>query len=211
MLAVPFLPETKRIQPLRPIDREDPVEVIDLVLQQLGTVALDLQLGPLTLEILIAKPDPIRPGDPDQEIRKGEAVVPHLEVFGSYVEDLRVDQWPGLSPHLDIHHPNWSPNLRGRNAPPLAEAGLPISQGFPHVIHDDPDPGRLRPCDGLTRSSKDRVSQESNPMNGHVITGQEGGLKDQYAGENLGLPMLLVVAIGTTKYQHALAHQNLQF
>ena len=79
------------------VHRQHAVQVVELVLEQLGPVALQLHLVPLTLEVLIADPDAVGPGDSDEKVGKREAVVPYLEVLVPDIDDLRVDRGQGLS------------------------------------------------------------------------------------------------------------------
>src|SRR3982751_3529378 len=87
VLTVPLFPQAERIQSLRSVDREDTIEMIDLMLKQLGLVAFDIQLQPFALQILITNSDPVRAGDANQEVGKREAVVPDVEVFVADVHD----------------------------------------------------------------------------------------------------------------------------
>jgi hypothetical protein len=66
MLAVPLLPETERVEPLRAIHREDPIEMIDLMLEELGPIAVQVDFVPRALEVLVAHPDPIGSRDANQ-------------------------------------------------------------------------------------------------------------------------------------------------
>src|SRR5580765_6863241 len=53
---VPFLPQTERMGTVGAVHRQHPVEVIDLVLEQLGHVALELDFVGIALVILVANP-----------------------------------------------------------------------------------------------------------------------------------------------------------
>ena len=55
---VPLFTKAKGIQALRPINREHAIDMVDLVLEQLGAITLDVHLGPFPFQVLI--PDPNR-------------------------------------------------------------------------------------------------------------------------------------------------------
>ena len=95
--------------------------MVDLVLQQLRSITLDLDLVPFPFQVLIPDPDPVGPRHSNQKIGEGEAVVPDLEVLVPDIDDLRIDQRPGLV-HLDVNHPDRRPNLWGRDSPAAPEA-----------------------------------------------------------------------------------------
>jgi len=163
---VTFLAQIERVETVRPIDGEDAVEMIDLVLQELRPVALQVDFLPGALEVLVLDPDPIGPAHADEQVGEGEAVVPHLEVLVADIHDLRVDHRPGLV-HLQIDHPDRSTDLRRRDRPSGAEPGLPVPQGLTHVVHDDPNGGGTRPGNGFTLGPEDGITQEANAVDGH--------------------------------------------
>jgi hypothetical protein len=167
VLPVPLLPEAEWIQPLGPVHRKHAIEMIDLVLEELRTVTFHLDLLPIAFEILIAYPNSICAGDPDEEIREGETIVPDLEVLCSYVDDLGIDQWPG-SIHLDIHHSNRSADLRRRNPSATPEPRLPIPEGLSHVIENDSDAGGPSFGDWLAAGAQYRVAEKPDAMDGHM-------------------------------------------
>src|SRR4029079_9402609 len=90
----PSFSQTEGTESVGSIDCQDAIEVIDLVLEQLGAIAFELLLMPAALHVLIANPYSIDTRDPDQQVGEGEAIVPDPEILVSYVYDLRVDQGP---------------------------------------------------------------------------------------------------------------------
>jgi hypothetical protein len=90
MLPVPLLPQAERVKALGPIDSQDAIEVIDLVLKKLRPIAFEVNLLPVALEVLIPHPDPIGARDPDQEVGERKTIVPHLEILGPNIDDLGV-------------------------------------------------------------------------------------------------------------------------
>ena len=65
---VPFFPHAERIQTRRPVYAQDAVEMVDLMLQQFGLVALEIDLVILPGRVLVSNLDPPGSGDPHQEI-----------------------------------------------------------------------------------------------------------------------------------------------
>jgi hypothetical protein len=59
--TIPLLAEAKGVRAVGPVDGQNPVQVVDLVLQQLGPVPLQILLMGLTLQVLIADSDVVRP------------------------------------------------------------------------------------------------------------------------------------------------------
>ena len=96
-MPVPLLPQTERIESMRAVHGQDPVEVVDLVLNELGPVTLEVHLRPFPLEVLIANPNPVGTGDPDEKVGEREAVVPDREILVADVHDLGIDERPGRS------------------------------------------------------------------------------------------------------------------
>ena len=52
---------------------------------------------------------------------------------------------------------------------PLPKAGLPVPQGLPHVVHDDPDCSRARLGDRLALGPQDGITQEADAVYGHPV------------------------------------------
>jgi hypothetical protein len=114
--TVPFLPEAERVHTVRAIEREDPVEVIDFVLQKFRSIALEVEFHRRTLQVLVSNSDPVGSLDSNHQVWKGKAVIPDKEVFRSDVDDLGIDQRPGAI-HLNVDNPHRGPDLWGCNRP----------------------------------------------------------------------------------------------
>ena len=93
--AVPFLSEAERIGSVGSVQGEDSVEMVDLVLEQLGPVTLEVGFEFVALHVLIPNSNPVRPLDPHDQAREGEAVVPDREVVGTDIDDFGIDERPG--------------------------------------------------------------------------------------------------------------------
>jgi hypothetical protein len=140
--------------------------VVDLVLEELGTIAFHFYLGPLSLQILIAQLDPVGTRHPDQQVGKRKTVIPNLEVFIADIDDLWVDQGPGLV-HLHIDHAHGRANLGGRNRPPAPEPGLPVAERLSHIVQDHSHGCGARLGDWLAPGAEDRIAQESYTVYSH--------------------------------------------
>lgn len=151
---------------MRPIDRQHAIEVIDLMLQQLGPVALELGLVELAAQVVVAHPNAIGAEDADQQVGEREAVVPHREVLVADIDDFRVDQHPGLV-HLDVDQAERGADLGRRDATATAEAGLPIAEGIGQVVDDNAHGRGLRVGNQFAAFAQDGITQESDSADGH--------------------------------------------
>jgi hypothetical protein len=167
MLPVPLLSQAEGIKPLGAIHSEHAIEVINLVLEQFGPIAFDLDLLPIALQVLVSHPDAIGARDSNQKVGEGETVVPYLEILSPDIDNFRVDERPGPV-HLDIHHAYRGPDLGGCYSTATAESGLPIPEGFPHVIHDDPNPSGPRFGNWLAARAQNGIAQQPDAVYGHL-------------------------------------------
>ncbi len=152
---------------MRPIHGENPIQVINFMLEELGPITLEIDFVELAPEILVADPDPVGSLHPDQEVREGKTVVPHREIFGADVDDFGVDQGP-RTVHLDVNNPDRGPDLGGCDTAAGAETGLPIAERIAEVVDDHPDGRRAWLGNRLTSGPKHRVSKEANSVNSHA-------------------------------------------
>src|SRR5438093_9801041 len=107
---MPLLAQTEWIEAQRPVHGQHTVEMINLVLDQFRPISFKIHLRPLSFEILMTDSDSIGPGDTDEEIGKGEAVVPNREVLIPDIHDLGIYKGPRLV-HLNEEHPDRSTDL----------------------------------------------------------------------------------------------------
>jgi len=150
--------------------------MVDFVLEQLGTVSFHFDLGPFPFEVLIPDSDPIGSGHSNQQIRKGEAVVPDFEILIAYIDDLWINQRPRLT-HIDIYHAHGRSDLRRRDASSARKSGLPIPKRLAHVVHNHSDSGGSGTRNGLAPGAEDRVAQEAYAVNGHGLRTIRVGLE----------------------------------
>jgi len=151
---------------MRPVDCEHSVEVIDLMLQQFSPVALEVGFVRPAPQIVIADANPVGSEDANKEVGEREAVIPHREVLVPNVDDLGVDEHPGLV-HFDVRQAKWRADLRSRDAASTAEPRLPVAQCVGEVVHHDTNGRRLRIGNQLAAFAQDGITQKSNSADGH--------------------------------------------
>src|SRR3954464_5606739 len=93
-----FLPRTDSLHIHDPIDGENPIEVINFVLQQFGkiTVFSCLHLEHLTVHVLITHSYLAVTFNLHENGKKAQAGVPDYDFFFAPPDYLRVDQRPGF-------------------------------------------------------------------------------------------------------------------
>src|SRR5437660_2865513 len=164
----PFRAECERIGASRAVEREDAVEMIDLVLQQLGHRPLELHGVLLALQIGGCEGRRVGARHAHKHVREAEAVVPHEEVIRPDVGDLRVDHGPTLLVHLDEHDPHRRPDLRRCHGPAHLVLFLRHAQRVPQVVRDEASRGRLGVLDPLAADPQDGIAQLANASYGHA-------------------------------------------
>src|SRR5689334_17431423 len=97
VILLPLAAVGEGIDPGGAIEREDPVQVIDLVLQQLRHPTLALQGVRFPLQVRVLDRDAIRPRDSHQQPGEREAVVPQFEILGADVGDFGVHHRDALA------------------------------------------------------------------------------------------------------------------
>ena len=151
---------------MRPVYREYPVQVIDLMLQQLRAVALELGFMRLAPQVVIAHANAVGPQNAHEQVGEGEAVVPHRKVLVADVDDLGIDEHPGLV-HLDVHEAKRRADLRGGDTATGAEARLPVAERISEVVDHDTDRCGLRIGYHLAALAKDGIAQKADSTDGH--------------------------------------------
>ena len=151
---------------MRSVYREYSVQVVDLMLQQLRAVAFELGFMGLAPEVVVPHANAVGAENTHQQVGEGEAVIPHREVLVPDIDDLGIDEHPGLF-HLDVYEPEWRADLRGSDAAPTAKSGLPVAQRVGEVVDHDADRRRLRIGDQLAAFTKDGIAQEANSADSH--------------------------------------------
>src|SRR3990172_5106034 len=167
-VTLPFLAQAEGIEPRGAVHGEHTVEMVNLVLQQLGERALGVKAVAPPREVLVLHGHPVRPVDPDHQVGEREAVIPHQEILISDIHDFRIDQRPALGVFGDEHQPDRRPDLRGRDGAAVAVPLLPVAECVPQVVRHDADSRRAGVSDRLAACSEDRVPEEPNAMNRHA-------------------------------------------
>lgn len=113
VMTGPFLFEAKGIVPCRAVDAKHAVEVVDLVLEELGKRTNRIDPAPLSTELLIDDFYLVGSLNPHHESGDREAIVPDPKILVSNVGHSRVDHEPGLV-DLQVDDPHRRPDLRCR-------------------------------------------------------------------------------------------------
>lgn len=196
--SVPLLTEADWIRAVRPIDRQDAVEVIYLVLDELGSIPVEFDFVNGVSHILVLEANSVGPLDPYQHVGERETVVPHDEIFGANINNLGVDQWPGAV-HFDVDDSYWGPDLRGRDGTSGPKPRLPVAEGFAQVVDDHTHRGgaRMGNCGAL--GPENWVAQQADAVDRHGSQYRDSGSNSQV------LPrIILEVAITTTNRYSAI-------
>jgi hypothetical protein len=151
---------------MRPVYREHPVKMVDLMLQQFRAVALKLGLMRLAPQVVVSDANAVGSEDAHQQVGVREAIVPDRKVFVPDVHDLRIDEHPGLV-HLDVRETERRADLRRCNAATGAEAGLPVAEGIREVVHDDTNRRRLGVGDRFAALPEDGIAEQADSTDGH--------------------------------------------
>src|SRR3989442_321119 len=164
---LPLFPEREGIEPRRAVHCQDAVQVVDLVLQQLSHPLLELHRVHLALQVLVSQAHLIGARHPHQQVGETKAVVPHLEIVGADVGNLRVHHRPALLVHLDENDAHGGADLRcGHRAahPVLAFGG---AQRVAQVVGDEAGRGGRGVLDPPAADSENWVAQLANAPHGH--------------------------------------------
>jgi hypothetical protein len=142
--------------------------MVDLVLEELGHVALEVDFLDFSLEVFVPDPDVIGALDPHQEIGEGKAVVPDREILGADIENFGIDHGPGAV-HFQMNDSDRGPDLGRGDGAAASEARLPVPKGFPEIVGDDPHGGGPGPGNGLASGPEYRVAQKPDSVDGHIF------------------------------------------
>ena len=140
--------------------------MVDLVLQQLGERALGFDGVFLPAPVEVGDFDAVGSLHLDHQIGEREARVPHKEILGSDIYDLRVDQQPRLV-DLDVDHPHGGPDLRSGQASSLSVASLQVLQGVPQIGGDQSRGGRPGVGHRFRPHAQNGVTQQSDSVYCH--------------------------------------------
>ena len=128
----------------RPVHRQNSIQVIDLVLQQLGERAFGVDRLCRAGFIHVAHTHPFGAFQPDQQIGEGEAIVPHTELLLALEFELRIAQPVGASANLDIDQAAGFADLHRADAAAESMRALEFVEGGAEVFEH-----RLRIVGGI--------------------------------------------------------------
>ncbi len=148
------------------VDSQDPVQVIDLVLQKLGKCAGCVQTLFRPILILICNRNRVMALDLHKQRGKRKAIIPECEGSSAAPRDGWVDDWP-LNVGVEIQDLFGHSDLRSCN-PSTEAVSLPkISQRLSQVLD-------VLPCllcaefpDGCATFAQDRIAEECNFLYWH--------------------------------------------
>src|SRR5467141_1688030 len=153
------------------IHGQDPIQVIDFVLQQLGQIALFIRVNfmLLTAQILIPHGDFTVPLDLHKNGKKTQTRIPHHYFFFAPFGDHRIHDWPGLlarQPQKNNSHVR--ANLRRRNPTPVSCCFSPISKSVREILDQRANLRRSGIVNFLRHLAQSRVSQLQNSPYRHI-------------------------------------------
>ena len=139
-MLVPFLSQAKRIQANRPVHHQHSCQVVDLVLQQLGHVALEIDRMKLPAEVLISDlypaPRLVRTIRLMQQKQSSQTVKSSFPT--STISGLISTQGRSVSTYtIESGAPIW-----GAAIPRPSVPHLQVTEGLFEVIDNHPDSGR---------------------------------------------------------------------
>jgi len=167
-MTLPFLAQAEWVETTGAVHGKYTVEMVNLVLQELGERALGVNAVASSSQVLVLHRDAVRPLDPDHEVRKREAIIPNQEILIADIHDFRVDHGEALGVLNDKDQPDGCADLGSGDASAAAVALLPVAERIPQVVRHHPDRRGTGIVDGLAPSPKDRVPEEANAVNRHT-------------------------------------------
>ncbi len=98
-----------------PIDCENAVEMVNFMLQEFRECPVGFEVFPLAMFVKEFDVDGVIPLYIGEDLRKGETIIPKVELLPAPPHDFRIDQWAGVLA-IDIENLLGRANLRGGNA-----------------------------------------------------------------------------------------------
>lgn len=163
--AEPFAARGEIVAGARVIDGKDAVEVIHLVLDELGQGPFGLEAVAGTGAVLVFDHDAEVAAQADHEIGEREAVVPHFEGFGALFPADGVDELVATAIGFEEDDAERLADLDGADAASEAVAAAEIGEGVGEVGEDAPD---FRGAGGRRGDhAEQRVSEFEDAAGGH--------------------------------------------
>src|SRR5512134_1037970 len=167
VVLLPLRAVGERVQADGPVQRQDAVEVVDLVLHQLRHGSLKLDHTLLASRVEIPHRHLVGPGHPYEQVGERETVVPHREILGPDIHDLGVQHRGPLAVGVDQDHADGSADLSRGKRPTDAVAPPGRAQRIPQVVRDQARRGRDRGMDVLCPKPKGRVAEQTDAPGCH--------------------------------------------
>src|SRR6266481_1295928 len=153
------------------IHRKNPIQMIDLVLQQLREIPLLSRMNfvLLTAQILIPHADFPVALHLHENGQETQACIPHHSFFFAPFGDHRIYERPWtLARQSQKNNSHLRANLRRRNRAPVPSRLPPIRQRIRQVLHQRKDLRRRRILHALRHLAQSRVSQLQNSPYRHI-------------------------------------------
>lgn len=163
--AKPFAAGGEIVAGARVIDGEDAVEVIHLVLDELGQGPFGFEAVAGTGAVLVFNHDAEVTAQPDHEIREREAVVPQFKSLRALFQADGIDQLVAAAVHLEEDDAERLADLDGADTASEAVAAAEIGEGVGEVGQNAPD---FRGAGGRRGDhAEQRVAEFEDAARGH--------------------------------------------
>ena len=164
--AIQFAPKNDVLAIDRPVDRENAVEVIDLMLEQLRQRSRCLHGMPAAIDVFVLHFDRMMTAHTDEEVRERETVVPELEGPAGVSDDAWIEQRTA-DLRVDVDRANRRPDLWSRDAASKPAAGPEVRKRFAQVSRQFLSVIPRRSWDRPAPDAKDRIAEQSYRSYGH--------------------------------------------
>ncbi len=145
-----------------PVDGEDAVEMIDLMLQKLREISViaGFKCESVAVEILITDTDLSMPFNLHEDREEAQARVPNHDFVVAARDDFRIDQRPGLDAReFEEDDTQRYSQLRSGNAASVAGCEPPLGERVGEIAHQAAHFWRRRIFDGLGLLPEERVTE----------------------------------------------------
>src|SRR6266403_1786293 len=182
------------------IHRKNPIQMIDLVLQQLREIPLLSRMNfvLLTAQILIPHADFPVALHLHENGQETQACIPHHYFFFAPFGDHRIYERPWtLARQSQKNNSHLRANLRRRNRAPVPSRLPPIRQRIRQVLHQRKDLRRRRILHALRHLAQSRVSQLQNSPYRHIRLSLSASLRYSFCLSLLfsHFPLLCVLCV----------------
>jgi hypothetical protein len=149
-----------------PVNGQDAVNMVNLVLQQFRQRSRRLDRFPLPTVILIGNDNGVMPAHTDQQLREGKAVVPQQEGPAAPANNARIEH-RAADLRFNIDGAHGYPNLGRSDAAPEAPARLEIPESISQVARQSRPLSLSRTRDPPTAEPEDGIAEAFDRSNCH--------------------------------------------